>query len=443
MSTDKAIAQATDTGVNPDAETSMEQPRRIGLFIFFLVFGVFGLWAALAPLDSAAYAPGKVTVRSYKKIVQHLEGGIVKDILVRDGDRVEAGDPILVLDETQSAAQLGVARSRYIALKVREARLIAERDGLDRVIYPETLSRNDPQVMEEIAAQNEIFAARKSANEGNIEILEQRIEQLQTKVAGLRALRETKEELAASYGADLEDTRELLSQGFSERTRLRELERNLAAYRGEAAELTANIATTEVQIGETRSQILLQEREFRNEVVNELSQTQTELKDVNERIFALQHVVQRTTVRAPDSGIVNGMQVHTIGGVIAPGSAIAEIVPASDELIIEASVSPIDIDRVSAGQEASVRFSTFGSSVPTIYGRVLSLSADALTNESTNATYYLARVEVTPEGMTDLGDLILLPGMPAEVFINTGSRTFLQYLFKPLSNAVARSFNED
>jgi epimerase transport system membrane fusion protein len=444
--TDKSLPVGNAASAQPPGNnimTSMEGPKRIGLLVFFLVFGVFGLWSALAPLDGAAYAPGSVTVKSYKKTVQHLEGGIVSEILVRDGDRVQAGDPLLVLDDTQPLAQLEIARSQSIALRVREARLIAERDGLAQVIYPESLSRTDPRVAEEIGAQNAIFAARKSSLENNIEILEQRIEQLESQVVGLQAVKKSKEMLAASFAEELADTQALLSRGFSDKNRLRELERSFASYEGEAAELTSTIASTEVQIGETRLQILQQERELQNEVVNQLSEVQTNLKDVNERIIALEHIVSRTVVRSPEAGIVNGMQVHTIGGVIAPRSPIAEIVPATDELIVQGSVSPNDIDRVSEGQEATIRFSTFGSSVPTITGNVLSLSADAMTDENTGAQYYQARIEVTPDGMEELGDLILMPGMPAEVFINTGSRTFLQYLFKPFSNAMARSFNED
>lgn len=423
--------------------TSIEVPKRIGLLIFLLVFGVFGIWASVAPLDGSAHAVGKITVKSYKKIVQHLEGGIVSEILVRDGDKVNVGDPLLILDDTQSMAQLGMARSQSIALQVREARLIAERDGLDRVIYPESLSTTDNRVADEIAAQNSIFAAKKSSFENNVEILEQRIDQLESQVVGLKALKASKEELAASFAEELADTQSLLDRGFSDKNTLRTIERNHASYRGEAADLSATIAATEVRIGETRLQILQLERDSRNEVVNELSQVQTELKDVSERIIALEDIVSRTVVRAPDTGIVNGMQVHTIGQVLNPYSAIAEIVPASDELIVEARVSSVDIDRVSVGQEADIRFSAFNRSVPTIEGEVISLSADSLIEETTGASFYMARLEVTPAGLEELGDLVLMPGMPAEVFINTGSRTFFQYLFKPLSDGLARSFNED
>jgi epimerase transport system membrane fusion protein len=429
---------------SPEPVTSISFPLRVGLIILFLVFGVFGAWAALAPLDSAAYATGVVTVESYKKMVQHLEGGIVQEIVARNGDRVEAGDTLLILDDTQPLAQLEIANTQLAALAAIEARLIAERDGLEAVTFPEFLRAGDPDALSEIAVQNEIFAARKAAIEGSIEVLEQRIGQLESRAEGLQALKETRESLAASYAEELEDTQALLSQGFSDKLRLRELERNFASAQGDAADLTANISSTEIQIGETRLEILQLQRQFQNEVVSELSETQTSLKDVRERIIALTDVVRRTSIRAPEEGIVNGMQVHTVGGVIGPGTPIAEIVPQSDELIVEANASPNDIDNIAVGQEATIRFSAFGrSSVPTIYGTVQSISADRFQDENTGVPYYLARIQVTPEGMEDLGDLALVPGMPAEVFINTGSRTFLQYLLKPITNAMARSFREE
>ena len=426
-----------------DGLSSMDEPKKIGLSIFFLIFGLFGLWSAIAPLDGAAFAPGTVTVKSYNKVVQHLEGGIVADILVRDGDVVEAGQPLLTLDDTQARASLEIVNSQYVALRMREARLISERDGASKVEYPIALALSTANAAQEVDAQNELFEARRDSNQGRIQILKQRVSQLQNQVNGMEALQATKEALAKSFAEELEDTQKLLDQGFSEKTRLREVERSFASFSGEAAELTANIAATQVQIGETELQILQQESDFHSEVVSELSEVQTSLKDASERLTALRDVLSRTTVTAPDAGIVNGMQVHTVGGVISPASPIAEIVPGNDELVIQASVNPIDIDRVSEGQEARIRFSTFGSRAPTFMGTLISLSADAMTNESTGAPFYLARIELNADSREELGDLVLLPGMPAEVFINTGSRTFLQYLFKPLSNAVARSFNED
>jgi membrane fusion protein, epimerase transport system len=432
---------------NTDSEiqiyTSMDQPRRIGMLIFILVFGVFGLWAAFAPLDGAAHATGQVTVRSNKQLVQHLEGGIVADILARNGDLVEAGEPLLILDDTQSLAQLEMANGQYVALKALESRLIAERDELDAVEFPMEISTIDAGAQSEMMSQTRIFQTRKAALEGGIEVLEQRVEQLQSQLRGLRALQESKQELADSFDEELTDVRSLLEEGFADKNRLRELERNSATLRGEAAELTADISSTEIQIGETRLEILQQRREFQNEVANRLAEAQTELKDVTERIRALRDIVNRTVIKAPVTGIVNGLQVHTIGGVISPGTPIADVVPQSDELIVEARVSPVDIDRVAIGQEATIRFSSFSSSVPNIQGEVIHVSADSFSDQNTGMPYYTARVEVTPEGMQNLGDLSLIPGMPAEVFIATGSRTFLQYLTKPISNALARSFIED
>ena len=434
-------AKPQAAGADDLVETSMEMPRRVGLTVFILVFVVFGGWAAIAPLDGAAYAPGQVTVKTYKKAVQHLEGGLVGSILAQNGDVVKAGEALLEMDDTQPLAQLEIANSQLVALQAREARLLAERDELTSVAFPASLS--GANATEEVASQTSIFGARKASREGSIEVLQQRIGQLESKLVGLAALKDSKIALAASFADELEDTRSLLDEGFSDKARLRSVERNLASYQGEAADLSATIASTEVQIGETRLQILQLNREFQNEVVNELGEVQTRLKDSQERSTALQDIVSRTTVRAPVAGVINGMQVHTEGGVIGPGTIIAEIVPLTEELILEVQVSPLDIDRVYDGQEAMIRFSSFGNRTPTIFGSLLSLSADAIQDPNTGMTYYLARIEVSPEGMADLGDLELLPGMPAEVFIATGSRTLMQYLFKPFSNAMARSFIED
>ena len=446
LSENKSLV-ASASGVVEDAERydpGLSSPKKLGMTIFIVIFGFCGSWAAFAPIDGAAVATGFVNVRSYSKVVQHLEGGIISDIFVENGARVQGGQPILELNNTQSLAQLEIVNSQFIALTALEARLMAERDGLDDVNYPGSLSSADTRVREETAAQTEIFRARKAALDGSIGVLRPRIGRLESQVVGLAALKVSKEQLAASYTEELEDVQVLLSQGFSEKTRLRELERNVASFNGEAADLTANIASAEIQIGETQLQILQQDREFQNQVVSELGEVKTGLKDVSERITALEDVVARTTVRAPEAGIVNGLQVHTIGGVISPGMKIVDIVPDGDDLIIEAKVSPIDIDRVAVNQNATIRFSSFGlASVPTIYGQVINLSADRLFDQVSGLPYYQARVEVTPEGMEDLGDLVLMPGMPADIFIATGSRTFLQYLFKPFSNAMARSLRED
>ncbi len=424
-------------------DTDLKTHRRFGLLIFIMLFGFGGLWSATAPIDGAAVASGLVTSRSYSKVVQHLEGGIIKSIFVEDGANVNLGDPILEIDSTQPRSQLDIINSQLLSLSALEIRLVAERDSKDALNLSDFANGSD-RAREEATAQIEIFNARKSALEGEIEVLEQREEQLRSQINGYRGLQSSKERLSISYNEELDDIRELLNQGFSDKNRLREIERNVATLDGDVADLMASIASTEVAIGETRLQILQLRKRFQNEIVSELREVQLNISDNFERANALEDIVSRTLVRATESGIVTGLQVHTEGGVISPGMKIVDIVPQEDELIVEAQVSPTDIDRVAIGQDATIRFSSFGTgTVPAIYGRVINLSADSFFDESISNYYYLARVEVTPEGMDDLGDLALIPGMPADVFIATGARTFLQYLFKPFSNAVARGLRED
>jgi len=439
-----SLLAAADDSQQTQVETGIEGPRRVGLIIAFLIFGVFGLWSTFAPIDSAAYAGGVVRVRSYNKIVQHLEGGIVQEIRVQNGDFVNEGDVLLVIDPTQALSQLASLSTQQMALSAIEARLRTEQQSLDSVSYPPELRQGGAEGQKEIDTQNNIFATRKAALDGAVAVLEQRIGQLQSRLDGLRAMRDSKLALAASFEDELNDFRPLLEEGFTDKQRLRELERNLAMQQGEAADLSANIASTDIQIGETRLEILQQQNEFQDQVANQLGEIQVQLKDTRERVTALTDIVTRTEVRAPIAGVVNSLQVHTEGGVINPAAPIAEIVPQSDELVIEAMLAPTDIDRVAVGQEATVRLPAFNSkAVPTLFGSVLGVSADAVQNPDTGQSYYLARIQLTPESLADLQELVLVPGMPAEVLITTGSRTFLQYIMKPVTNSMVKSFRED
>jgi epimerase transport system membrane fusion protein len=445
------LSEATD-GVFEDQkpeeiilQTDDKPIRRIGLLIVSITFGLFGGWAALAPLDSAALATGIVTVKNYRKTVQHLEGGIVKEIYVRDGDSVEPGQVLVELDDTQARAQLEIMNGQMISVKALEARLVAERDSLESVEYPDSLRlSNDPRAIDAIKGQNQVFDARKRSWEGETSVLEQRIEQLKVKVSGIREVQKSKDVLIVSYDDEIQDLRALLSDGYTDKQRLRELERNRARLVGEIAESQSAVAEAEIKIGETRLQILQLKKDFRTDVVNKLGEIQAKSFDLTERVAATKDKVTRTSIIAPVSGMVLEMAVHTVGGVVAPGSRILDIVPQTGELVVEAQISPIDIDRVQPGNLAEIRFSAFKSATtPVIGGRVITLSADRLVNEQSGMPYYLARVEITEEGSASLGSLKLIPGMPAEVLVNTGERTLLEYMLQPLTNAVARSMIED
>lgn len=425
-------------------EVSDRSAKTVGMIILFVTFGLFGGWSVTAPLDSAALAPGVVTVKSYRKTVQHLEGGIVQEIMVRDGDKVAAGDPLLVIDPTQSLAELEIVRGQLILTRSVEARLRAERDQLDDIVFPEDFDFQELRVMDTVASERQVFQARMNSHQGEIDVLRQRVSQIDEQIEGLQAIIRSRNNLVRSYNEELSDLQELLSEGFVDRQRIRELERNVSQLRGEVAETQSTIARLKMQQGETELQILQLQKEFHTGVVNQLSEVQGRLFDLLERERALQDRVNRTVIRAPESGMVLGMQIHTVGGVVRGGTPILDIVPSVQDLIIEAQVSPMDIDRVEVGTLTDIRFSAFKmATTPVIEGRVVQISADRLTDEATGMPYYLARVEVSESGDQLMQDLVLVPGMPAEVLIKTGERTLFQYMMQPATNAFARSLIED
>jgi epimerase transport system membrane fusion protein len=424
--------------------------RRLGVAIVLVTLGAFGGWASLAPLSSAALAPGVIIVDGYRKTVQHLEGGIVKTIAVRDGQSVEKDDVLLTLDDTQPRAQLELLRGQYIIAAAREARLAAQRDGLDSVRYPTALhgNRGDARVRAAIAIQDQVFRVRKAAIDGEVALHRRQIDQLRAQIEGLRAQRASRERLVKSFEEEWRDFSSLLAEGYTEKQRVRDLERKLAQSEGERGELLANIAEAQLRIGETELRILQLQKDFQREVAAELTEVQAALFDLRQRMQSLEDTVRRTVIRAPEAGMVLALTVHTIGAVVPPGGPLLDIVPQHEQLIVEAQVSPLDIDRVKVGQGAEVRFTAFNSrETPRIDGQLIAVSADRLVDDSgtDRKPYYLARVEVEAAGLDILHaqQLELVPGMPAEVLINTGERTFLQYLLKPLRDSVARSLIED
>ncbi|WP_335944730.1 HlyD family type I secretion periplasmic adaptor subunit [Pseudomonas sp. G166] len=418
--------------------------RRIGYLMLLVTFGLFGGWATLAPLDSAALAPGVVTVKSYRKTVQHLEGGIVRELRVHDGDRVKAGDVLLVLDNTQARSEMEAMRSQLIAALELQARLVAERDSLAEPPPEPTLDPTDPRVREARDSEARIFQTRRTSLLGEIGLQEKSIGQIEEQIRGLKAIIASKQTLAASYQEEIVDLRALLAEGYVDKQRLREQERSLSRLQAEIAESQSEIARARVHIDEAQLKILQLKKTFATEVAGLLGDARSKVYELRERLASLQDRDQRTDILAPESGMVMGMTQHTPGGVVSPGTALLDIVPANEELIVEAQVSPMDIDRIALGKLAHIRFSAFkNSTTPVIEGKLVQISADRLINKDTGAAYYLARVALTENGRQALGDLTLVPGMPVEVLINTGARTLLQYLMQPASNAFARSLIED
>lgn len=427
-----------------DVPTSDNQVRRVGYAIVIVVFGLFGTWAAFAPLDSAAYAPGVVTVQTYRKTVQHLEGGIVKDVLVHDGDIVKKGDAVIVLDENQIRAEYEMTFSQLIAAKASIARLAAERDNLSSINFENIPELTTQRGVEARNGEIQVFNARRGARLGQIAVLQERIGQLNQQIKGTDAMIGTKANLGKSYSGEIGELNDLLAQGFIDKQRLLEQQRKLDMLKTEVEDHRSSIIKTRLQINETQLQLLQVTKDFNSDVVKQLAEVQTKAYDLQERTSALEDRLERVVIRAPDNGMVIGMTVHTIGGVVRPATALLDIVPSISELIVEAHVAPVDISRIAIGKFAKIRFSAFNSATtPEIDGVVTQVSADRLTDEKTGMPYYLARVRVTEEGEKKLGEKKLLAGMPADVLINTGERTMLQYLMQPARNAISESMIEE
>lgn len=421
--------------------------RNIGLFILFLTFGLFGVWSFTAPIASSAAAPGFVMVKSHRKSIQHLEGGIVSELLVKDGDIVKTGQPLLILDDTQARAEREMMRNQYITLTARLARLLAEKDHLDKVKYPKELDNEDDfRIKDAKRSETEVFIARKNAYDGEISLLKQRITALDARMKGFRGQIQSKKELTASFSEEIGDLKELLEEGFADKLRLRELQRQKARTRGEISQLQSNIATSKMQQGETRLQILQMQKKFQEEVINTLAETRATLHEISEKLTAAEDRFKRKIVHAPTDGVVMGLSIHTVGGVIQPGDTILDIVPQNTELTVTVEVSPIDIDRVTTGLTAEIRFAAFKQArMPIMEGTVINVSGDSFINEKTGGTYYKATIEITPESLAKLDEVNfqLVPGMPADVLIQTGERTFFEYLAEPITNAFAHAFIDD
>ena len=445
-----ASVPANDTSLDSAVERREHRLRYSGLLLVLLLFVGLGVWSVKAPLDSAAIGSGVVVLEKYRKSVDHLEGGIVREVRVTEGQWVRRGEVLVMLDDVQSLSQLEQVRSQLLVDLAREARLVAQRDGLDKVRYPAALANmaSDPRAAESMRLQDQTFRARRQVQQGEILLYERQIAQLKEKGDSLRQQKTMRDRLAESYEKERVDFEALAREGYAERQRVRDMERNLAINEGQRDALQNDIASTEVEISATRLKILQLEKDLQREVAKELSEVQSELFGLREKIRAHEDTHRRTAIAAPEEGRVLGLGVHTRGEVLKPGAHILDIVPGEEALIVEAKLSPQDVDQLRVGQMAEVRFTAFRQrDMPRIEGTLATLSADRMMEDinGTKQPYYLGRVSITPKGMQDLTrlKLDLVAGMPAEVLVKTGQRTFWHYLTAPLSDMLVRSLKED
>lgn len=415
--------------------------------VLVLVLGLGG-WAAVARVSGAVVAPGQVVVKGNSKRIQHREGGIIAEIKVAEGDRVSAGDLLIRLDATLVRANLAVIEKQLIELSAREARLRAERDDAAAIEFPgwlaELAAEADSVALDATQGEEKLFATRSEMLSGQIAQLAERIDQYQMQGRGLASQRDAKQDEMNLIAEELESLEDLLERGLVSKPRVMELRRNATRLKGEHGALTSEIAVTGGRISETRLAMIQAKRDRQQEVLSQLSEVQAEIVRLTEQRIAARDQLKRIDIRAPQTGIVHELAFHTIGGVIQPGERIMSIVPEGFELIVEAKVPPTDRDQTAAGQKAVVTFSAFSQrTTPQAHGTVLTISPDLTLDEQNGTSYFTAQVALD-EGETDrLGGLDLVPGMPAEVFIQTGDRTVLSFLMKPLADNLRRAFRED
>lgn len=434
----------TDSGIDDSGRF-----MRLGWIAAIAVFGGLLLWSVLAPINSAVIAPGQLSVETNRKTIQHLEGGVVRKIYVKEGQQVKAGDLLIDLDDTVTKSNVDLLTAQLAEGIARHARLLAERDGLS-AIPDDSLAfefaPDDLDYADNLEGQRKLLEAREATKKTQIALLEERIVQQSKRIEGYGTQVRSLREQARLVGEELEGVKRLNAEGFAPMTRVRELERAKEAIAGQQGQLVASSAESESVISEAKLEIERLKQQAREDAIKESQDLEVQISGIIERRTAALDALRRSEIRAPEDGIVLGLAVHTVGGVITPGTPVMDIVPQSDQLLVAARIAPRDVDKVKPGQEAVIRFPAFNARVtPEAMGSVRQVSADNFIDKATGAAYFLVLIDLPPQEELDkvLRGQILQPGMPAESFIRTGARPAISYLLKPLTDAFSRSLREE
>ncbi|MCR6631658.1 MAG: type I secretion system permease/ATPase [Magnetospirillum sp.] len=428
-----------------DDEPSLRRPIFAGLATVAVAFGGFAAWMFLAPVDSAAVAPGTVIVDTHRKTIQHLEGGIVREVRVKDGDTVSAGQPLVVLDRTQADAALGQVQSQYWSALAKLARLRAEQRG-EALAFPDELTARatDPAVTETMHAEETLFHSRAETHTAQLAIRKRQIEQKSEEISALRAQLAATQQSLVFKQEELKGVQDLFAKGYERKPRLLSLQADVANLRGRQGELTANIARVQQETAAVELDRTNFDSTWKSDIAKELQDTQTSAAELSDKLRAANDVRGRTVIIAPQDGKVVDLKVFTIGGVVAPGQPILDLVPSEDSLIVEARVSPLDIDVVRPGLPAHVRLTAFkAKKVPMVEGKVVQVAADKLVDQRTGEAYFTAQVRLEGTSLAELHGVEITPGMPAEVFLVTGPRKAVDYIVSPITDSMRRAFRED
>jgi len=427
--------------------TDTRSPIRLGFWVLIVGFGLFLLWAGFAPLDEGVSAPATVSIETRRKTIQHLQGGVVQSVAVKEGQQVKRGDTLVVLDDGTTRAVFEAARQNYLMQRALESRLLAEVAGAGSITFhPDLLAKQDDFATQHMKVQQQVFASRRAAQGAEIAAAQQSIIGLEGQISGMTRMLESRRAQASLQSRQLANVKGLAEEGFAPRNQALQLEQAQAELNTSLADLETNIQRQRSSVAETRLRIAQRQQEFIKEVSTQLGDVRREVQANQERLAAVQADLGRTQLRAPVDGQVVGLALSGVGGVVTPGQRVMDIVPRGESLLLDVKVPPSVIDRVRAGDLAEVRFSNFANSPQlVVQGKLLSLSGDAVSEQvgAQVMTYYLGRVEITAAGLKELGDRHMQPGMQGEVLIRTGERTLLTYLLHPLTKRVAAAMTEE
>lgn len=437
--------------IEADLKQTIRPSIKFGLSVIAVGFGFFVVWGGLAPLDSAATAEGTIVVAGNHKAVQHLEGGIVEKLMVKDGQTVKEGDVLMVLNSSKARAELAIYTNRLNFAVATQARLMAELNNYDKVYWDDdAFDYSDPEITEIIKTQDQFFHSRTSSIKGQLQVLDERIAQKQEEIIGLEKQLKSVESQVSNIQAELKNMDQLLKKGLTTSDRVLHLRNSYDDALSREAGIKAEIAKSKEVIAETKLEKINVDHKYRTELSNEIKENHSHLLEYTEQYTASKDVLDRTVIKAPASGIITELQVHTVGGVIGQGQKLMDVVPQDEKLIIEAKVRTQDIDSIHPGLVAKVQLGAFKSRLmPRINGKVIYVGADKITDQHVDprtgaaGSYYLAKIEVDESELASLAlDVKLYPGMPATVFIVKGERTFLQYLISPIRDSFFKAFKE-
>jgi membrane fusion protein, protease secretion system len=427
------------------ATADARRATRVGVLALVIGLGGFLLWAGFAPLDEGVPSHGVVAIDTKRKAVQHPSGGIVKEVLVGEGDQVKEGQVLMKLDEAATRANYETVRQRYLNLRANEGRLVAEQTGAATIsFHPDLLKfRQDPLVAIQMQTQQQLFQSRRSGLRADLQGMQEAIQGQEELIRSYESIVSSRRTQIKLLNDELGQTRDLVKEGYAPRNRQLELERNVADASASVAELVGNIGRAQRSIAELRQKVISRQQDYRKEVESQLSDVSQQVQADDAKFHALADDLNRLEIRSPATGQVVGLQMQTVGGVIQPGQKLMDIVPGNEPLLLETKVPPNLIDRVHAGLPVDVRFSSFANSPQLVVeGKVVSVSGDLLADPN-GAQYFLSRVAVTPEGYKKLGKRTLQPGMPVDVIFRTGERSLLAYLLHPLNKRLAAAMKEE